>query len=127
MSVIPIYAPLFAFMFVGLSVRTLVLRRRLGIPVGHGDHLLMHKAMRAHANFAEYVPLALLLIALMDAHIAGDFWVHVACLSLALGRLLHAYGISQVDEDMRLRVAGMALTFTALLIAAKQLLLSAVV
>lgn len=123
MSVTPLYAPLFVFLFLVLSFRTLLLRRRLGIPVGHGDNPRVHRAMRAHANFAEYVPLALLLIVFMESRTGADFWVHAACIALVVGRILHAYGVSQVEEDMRLRVSGMALTFTAIMIATKQLVL----
>lgn len=124
MSVTPLYAPMLALLFIALSVRTLLLRRQLGIPVGHGDSPLMHKAMRAHANFSEYVPLALLIIFFMELKTGETLWVHAACIALVAGRSLHAYGISQVQEDFRIRVSGMALTFTAFFIAIKQLLLS---
>lgn len=59
----PIYAALLGIVFLLLSIRTLRLRRRLRIAVGDGGSVLMLRAMRVHGNFAEYVPLALLLIA----------------------------------------------------------------
>jgi uncharacterized membrane protein YecN with MAPEG domain len=34
---------------------------------------------------------------------------------LLIGRVLHAFGISQAEENYRFRVAGMALTFVALI------------
>ena len=57
LKIIPIYAALLALLFLALSVRTLRLRRRLNISVGDAGNTKMLRAMRAHANFAEYVPL----------------------------------------------------------------------
>ncbi len=62
MLVTPIYAAVLALVFVGLSVRTIRLRRRARIAVGDGGDPRLARAMRVHTNFAEYVPLALLLI-----------------------------------------------------------------
>lgn len=62
--------------------------------------------MRVHANFAEYVPLALLLIFLVESS--------------------HAFGVSGDPENFRFRIFGMALTFSALLVCAIYLLVNAV-
>jgi len=62
MHIVPLYAALLALIFVALSVRTLRMRRRLRIAVGDGGDTALLRAMRVHANFAEYVPLSLLLI-----------------------------------------------------------------
>ena len=75
------------------------------------------RAMLAHANFAEYVPLALLLIYLVEVAPASAVLVH------ALGRALHAWGVSRSPEDFRFRVAGMSLTLASLLVASLYLLL----
>jgi hypothetical protein len=57
MRIVPLYAALLAFLFVGLSMRTLRMRRRMRITVGDAGNPGMLRARRAHANFAEYVPL----------------------------------------------------------------------
>jgi len=44
--------------------------------------------------------------------------VHALCLILLIGRICHAYGVSQEKEDYRFRVVGMVLTFTAISISA---------
>lgn len=85
-------------------MRTIRLRRRAQVAIGAGGDRLLVRAARVHANFAEYVPLALLLV----------------------GRLLHARGASQPLEDLRFRVAGMAMTFTAIALAALGLLYFAI-
>ena len=60
--IVPAYAALLALFFVALSIRTLRLRRELRIAVGDGGNPAMLRAMRVHANFAEYVPLGLILL-----------------------------------------------------------------
>ncbi len=115
MLVTPVYAALFALLFVVLSIRTLLLRRKFSVAIGSGDEPKLQRAMRVHANFAEYVPLALLLIFFLDAQSATKLWIHVLCIGLLVGRLVHAFGVSQVNEDYRFRVSGMALTFTVII------------
>ena len=52
--------------------------------------------------------------------------VHGLCLVLLAARLLHAYGIAQEPEDIRLRATGMATTALLLVAAAVLLLYSAI-
>lgn len=114
----PIYAALLGIVFLLLSIRTLRLRRRLRIAVGDGGNVLMLRAMRAHGNFAEYVPLALLLIAGTEVLSAPAALVHGLGIILLVGRLVHAFGLSQEAEVFAYRVGGMALTFTCYFVAA---------
>jgi uncharacterized protein len=123
MHILPLYAALLALLFVFLSVRTLRLRRRLKIAIGHQDDAQMLRAMRVHANFAEYVPLSLLLIYLVEISGASVWLVHALGLCLLIGRVAHAYGVSQVNENYRYRVVGMVLTLSCLIAASLYLLL----
>ena len=118
----PIYAALIALLFVGLSVRTLRLRHRFKVAVGTGDERVLERAMRAHANCAEYVPIALLLLFFLEATTDRALWIHALGASLLLGRVVHAYGISQVRENFTFRIFGMAVTFTVIISAALALL-----
>ena len=121
-SITPIYAAIIALIFVGLSFRTLLMRRSLGVGIGTGEDLKLTRAIRVHSNFSEYVPLALILIYFLETETGSGLWVHVLCLSLIVGRLLHAYGVSQVKENYRFRVAGMILTLGCLISASVRLL-----
>jgi uncharacterized membrane protein YecN with MAPEG domain len=122
MHILPLYASILALMFVGLSLRTVRMRRRFRIAVGDAGNQAMLRAMRVHSNFAEYVPLGLLLIFLAEEGGAHPLLVHFLCLALLAGRVLHAYGVSQLKENYRFRVTGMALTFTSILTASAYLL-----
>ncbi len=120
----PIYAALIALLFVALSVRTLRLRHRFSVAVGTGGERELERAIRAHANCAEYVPIALLLVYFLEATTDLSVWIHVLGASLLIGRLVHAYGISQVRENFAFRIFGMATTFTVIVGAAAALLIA---
>jgi hypothetical protein len=124
MPIVSIYASLLALLFVGLSVRTLRMRRRLRIAIGDAGDQTLLRAMRVHSNFAEYVPLGLILLMLMEAGGAHRWLVHALGACLLVGRVSHAYGVSQATEDYRFRVFGMAMTFVTLVSASIVLLLS---
>ena len=118
----PIYAALLALLYVALGVRVVSLRRTLAVSLGDADNPQLRRAIRVHANFAEYVPLALLLMYFVETRTQAGAFVHAIGIALLAGRIMHAYGVSRVDENTHARVVGMALTFAAMLIAAAWLL-----
>ena len=118
------YAALLACFFVYLSFRTLRLRRKLRIPIGDAGNEQMLRALRVHANFAEYVPLCLLLMTLMEIQGAHPLWLHVLGSMLLVGRIIHAVGVSHVAENTRWRLWGMRLTLGVLSSCAGFLLVS---
>lgn len=118
MPITALYAGLLAPLFVLLSIRVIAKRRRARIGIGHGEDLTLLRRMRVHANFAEYVPLALLLMALAETMQADARVLHTLGLTLVAGRIVHAFGVSQVKENFSLRVTGMSLTFAMIVVAA---------
>jgi uncharacterized membrane protein YecN with MAPEG domain len=78
--------------------------------------------VRAHANFAEYVPFALLLVTFVEMQNGPAWLIHLLCLALMAGRIIHAYGVSQERENIRFRIAGVATTLTVISVAALALL-----
>lgn len=122
MNVTPFYAAILSLLFFILSVRTIRLRRELRIAIGDANHSRLQRAIRVHANFAEYAPLTLLLTFMLELQEAHHLLVHSLCICLLAGRISHAYGVSREPENYRYRVFGMAMTFTALLGAAVSLL-----
>ncbi len=122
---VQLYAAILGLLFVGLSVRTLRLRRTLHIAVGDGGNPVLLRAMRVHANFAEYVPLSLLLLYFLQSQGASGWFLHLLGAGLLIGRIAHAYGVSQVNETGGFRVLGMALTLGVLITACARLLAAA--
>ena len=124
MLITPFYGAIFAFILVVLSVRTLRLRRKLKVAIGHGNQPTLERAMRAHANFCEYVPMTLLLIFFLESLTATTWWIHLLGISLLIGRAVHAFGVSQVSETYLFRVFGMAMTFTVIVFASVRILMA---
>ena len=124
MSITPVYAAILGLLFFVLCVRTLRLRRALRIPIGDANDQHMLRAMRVHSNFTEYTPYALLLIFMLELGGGHNWLIHGLCICLLVGRLSHAFGVSKSSENYRYRVFGMALTFTALIGAAANLLMN---
>lgn len=121
LPVTSLYAGLLALYFVWLATRVVKARRVHRVSLGT-PHRLVERAARAHGNFAEYVPFALLLMALCEINGLPDWALHVLGTVLVAGRVLHALGISREPENFRWRVLGMSLTFTMIGVAAAALL-----
>ncbi len=118
MAITAFYAALLGLLFVYLSFRVIGWRRLKSVELGHGEDSELLRRMRVHANFAEYVPFTLLLMAIAESMTAPRPLIHVVGLILIAGRLMHAYGLSQTPHILRFRVGGMILTFTALALSA---------
>jgi len=114
MPVTALYASLLTPLFLLLASQVIRARRAAGIAVGDGGDASLVRRMRVQANFAEYVPLALLLLALAESLGTSPLLLHVLGLALLGGRLLHAFGMSQADEKFAFRVAGVVTTFSTL-------------
>jgi uncharacterized membrane protein YecN with MAPEG domain len=118
MPVTAFYAALLAALFILLSVRVIAQRREARVEIGPGESKELLRRMRVHANFAEYVPFALVLLALAESLKAPTPLLHLSGLVLVAGRFVHAYGLSQNPHNLRMRFWGMTLTFAAIAIAA---------
>ncbi len=117
-TIVPFYAALLAGFYIFLSVRVVRMRRQEKVGIGDADNVRLRRAIRAHGNFAEYVPLAVILAAFVEIQQFAAIIVHALCWILIIGRLIHAYGVSQEKEDYRFRVAGMVLTFAGIAMSA---------
>ena len=102
-------------LFVLLSVRVIQARMASGVGLGDGGDRILLRRRRVHANFAEYAPFCIVLMATAELQNAPAPALHVIGLLLIAGRISHAYGVSQDPENGAFRVAGMAMTFAALI------------
>jgi len=118
LSITPVYAGLFTLFYIFLSLRVALLRRAAQVSLGDGGNQQLAHRTRVHGNYIEYVPLALILMALAEMQGQPAWTLHVIGAGLAAGRLLHAYGLSRVPQILPLRAIGMVLTLTALAIGA---------
>ena len=117
MFVTPLYAGLLTLWFVLLSVRVMNLRRR-GLAFGDSGDIGVTRIIRAQANFAEYVPLALLLMGFLEVSRHSIYLLHALGVLLVVARLFHGLALSFGWQVPFGRVAGATLTFTVLVIEA---------
>jgi uncharacterized membrane protein YecN with MAPEG domain len=117
-AIVAFWAGLHGLLLLGLA--GVVVRRRvsLRVPLGDMRKPAMLQAMRVMANFAEYVPLSLLLMTILALMAAPDWLLHGLGGALLVGRLAHAQGLLSAPGRTLGRSLGIALTWTVLLIAA---------
>jgi uncharacterized protein len=70
--------------------------------------------MRGHANFAEYVPFILLMMAFLELSHYSIYLLHGLGVALVISRVLHGYSLSFTDKFRIGRFYGTVLTFTLL-------------
>jgi len=110
-----IIAAVLTIIFVKLSFAVIGLRRKNKVGLGSGGHEDLERAIRAQANFAEYVPFGIILIACLELNGAPWWLLAIPGITLIMGRLIHAKGIQVPPPDFSKRVLGMKLTFVTLI------------
>jgi uncharacterized protein len=111
-----LYFGLLALLLVVLSVRVIQLRYRHKTEIGDGGVPELHRAIRAHANFIEYVPIALLLILMADLVGHQKWVVHLLGIALIVGRVAHALGFTTGKGPTLGRSIGVGLTTLVLIV-----------
>jgi len=120
--VTPFFAAVMGIIFVGLSFNVVRYRAGKKVSLGSGGDKDLEHAIRAQANFIEYVPLALILMWILESlTLSGrlTFWLGVA---LLLSRVAHALGMLFPKDLFVLRQLGMFVTFVVLLTACLMIL-----
>ena len=87
-----LYGGLSGIIVVGLAINVSFLRGRYKAGVGQVPPELI-PAVRAHGNATENVPLALVLLAILELSGVPSLWLHALGGTFVLGRLLHAAGM----------------------------------
>jgi uncharacterized membrane protein YecN with MAPEG domain len=108
---------IFALLMVVLSAQTSL--TRVGLKVGHGDagDETLRRRVRAHGNFAEYAPMALILLGLVEALGVSRATVLGLAIALVLARVLHAVGMLYTSRAT-LKAIAMLIQHTAFIFAA---------
>ena len=109
-----LYAAILGLIAIYLGATAGARRAKEGISLGHGtdDELLLR--MRRHANFVENVPLALVLVALLEMQGVTSTAIHGLGAALVVGRILHIIGFG---HDIRNLARGLGAGLSVLVIA----------
>jgi uncharacterized membrane protein YecN with MAPEG domain len=113
-SITAAYTAVLALLYAALSLQVVHLRRGNQAGFGDGGNADLRSAIRAHAHFAEYVPIIALMTAMLESSGLPAIRVHLLMGTLLVARLLHPFGMS--------RVGGMTIT-TFVMIACALLIL----
>lgn len=116
-SITLLFAGCCALLQVALTALVIMRRAQTGVDFLDGGDQRLLRRMRAHGNFAETAPMALLLMALLEHRGVGELWLWGLGFSLLLGRCLHAYSLL-TDNAAWSRRGGMVLTLGVLSLAA---------
>lgn len=108
-----LYAGIVGLIFVALSLNVSLSRIAARQSLGDGDDEALALAIRRHANFAEYTPITLILIGLIDAQGAPGWALHVAGIALVGSRIGHALGF-RARRPSRLRFWSMTACYLLL-------------
>ena len=93
MTITLLYAGLLSLWLLVLSVRVIAIRSQ-GISLGDGGNPVLLRRIRAHGNFAEYVPMILVMIGFLEISHFSALWIHLLGGTLVVSRLLHGYALS---------------------------------
>ena len=88
-----IFTGLLALMLVGVSIRVTVLRAKKKIDFFDGGDPEHGRAIRVQGNFVEYVPMALLLLGMIEWMGSKPWIAYVLGIALVLSRIIHAWGL----------------------------------
>ena len=125
-SITAFYASLLALIYVGLSLWVVGGRVSKGALFGDGGDDSMMRRVRSHANFIEYVPLAVVVIGFYEADGGLPTLVRVLLVLLLVARIMHPIGMFAAENTPRqfaFRGGGIIATLTILAIAAIALLI----
>lgn len=82
-----------AFINLWLGIRVGQVRTSENVSVGDGGNEKVVRRMRAHANFIEYTPIVIVLIALIELATGTSTWLWAIMAIYMIGRILHAFGM----------------------------------
>jgi len=122
-EVTSIYAAILGFMFTAITLRVALLRMSKQQSAGDGGDKQFAKLIRGHGNFAETVPIALILIVLLELQGSSNLTLHVLGIALVIGRVSHYIQLTGLVKPLIIRMVGMILTLGTIVSASVRLLI----
>jgi uncharacterized membrane protein YecN with MAPEG domain len=118
MPITGLYAGLLALVALVLWLRVSGLRMQARVSIGDGGNLTLADRIRRHGNFAEHVPLALILLGILELDRTRPAVLHALGATLVVARILHPLGLHHDRIPHPLRAAGAFATFAVTLVGA---------
>lgn len=112
-----LWAGLLGILSLALAMNVVRARTTEKVIFGDGGVTLVQQRIRVHGNFIEYVPLALVLLLVLELNGTSAVVLNVLGGGLFVGRLLHAFGLTTSTGTTPGRFLGTVLTWLAILTA----------
>ena len=122
MHITGIYVALATLLVLILAGRVSMRRGAAKVGIGDGGDASLMLRIRAHMNAVENLPLALLLLLMLELNQTQPLWLHVFGCVLIIGRILHAIGLSRSANESPGRMIGTMLTWVVMVVMALLLL-----
>jgi len=114
-SITAFYAGILALIFVALAINVTRHRAKLHVSIGDGGNPKMLRMIRLHGNAAEYIPFAVLLMALYELNGGWHIALHIVGIALIVGRLVQTWGMWGTEVPGLGRRMGQGLTWLSIL------------
>ena len=117
------YAGALGILLLVLAYRVVSVRRTSDIGLGDGANETLLRAIRVHGNAVEYVPIALILMLILELNGASGVLLHGLGVTLLVARIAHAQGLTSSRGASPGRLGGVVLTWSVIGVAAISVLL----
>lgn len=104
-----LYAAILAALMIWLAIQVIKQRRKAQVKYADGGVDALTIARSAHGNAVDYIPITLILMAMLEYNGASLWMIHLCGVVFVIGRVMHAKGI--LADRLKGRVSGMKLTF----------------
>ena len=117
-SITALYAGLLGLMSIAIGIAVGRLRGGPdGASIGDGGNHAILVGMRRHANFVEWTPMAVILIALLELNKISPNYIHILGAVLVIARASHAIGMQADGSNGIFRSIGAIGTLLVTLVA----------
>ena len=125
LPVTSLLAGIFSLLMVPLSLQVSMRRAMLGVSAGDANDETLRRRVRAHGNFIEYAPMAVIAVGLIEFGGASRLLAVSLAVAFFLSRTLHAIGMLYTSTPT-LRAGGMLIQHVTFLVAGVWLVLEAI-
>jgi len=115
LSITALYAGILSLIMVALAVNVTIHRAKLRVPMGDAGNPIMLRMIRLHGNAVEYLPLALLLMAIYEINGGWHSPLHAAGIALVVARILQSWNMWSTHIAGFGRISGQSLTWLTII------------
>lgn len=114
-AITALYAGILALLIVAFGINVTAHRFKHHVMLGDGGEPELRRMIRIHGNTVENVPICILLMGLYELNGGLPALLHVAGMTLIIGRLLYAAVLLKKEEPSPIRATGVTVTWLTMI------------